>query len=146
MLVYNYISLLSFQDELTADPISDVTSWTPMPTILQFLYLLVIFGVVVFLAFYTTKWIAKVKISKGGGRNSNVRIIDSVSVGQQGQVHLLKAGNQYILIGVTKERITYLSDVDPEELHIRAEPAEEYMAFDKIMKRMLPGKKDKESK
>lgn len=76
----------------------------------QFFFLIIIFVIILFLAYLSTKWIARAKISNG--RNRNLHIIESVSVGIQGTVQLVKAGERFFLIGVTKEKITFLSEVD----------------------------------
>jgi len=135
------VFLLALEESPAAD-FNINAGMSPLRMAGQFLYLILIFGVVVLLAYYATKWIAKAKQVRGA--NANLRIMDSLSLGAQGSVHLIQAGEQYILVGVTKEQITYLTKLDPAELVIGSKTVEEYMSFDKVFRQIVPRRKDKE--
>lgn len=99
---------------LTASSING--GWSMFSMIAQLFFILLVFAAVVALAIFSTKWVASAKYIKRG--NNNLQLMDSMSIGYQSAVHLLKCGNKYILIGVTKDKITMLTEVQKEELEI----------------------------
>ncbi len=79
--------------------------------LLQVVIMLII---VVALAYFSTKWIASAKLINRS--NSAINIIDSVGVGINASILLIKVGDQFFLVGLTKERITFLSEVSSENV------------------------------
>lgn len=106
----------------------------------QLFFLILIFVFILFLTYYSTKWVSTLKFKT---RNSkNIKIIESTSVGVQNTIQLIQVGEQFFLIGVTKENITFLSELtgkfDKEENEEQKNkvPFEKYMQefFDKRKK------------
>lgn len=90
------------------------TQGSAFAMVAQLFFILVVFIAVVALAIFTTKWIAKSKYSaKGSG---NLKIVESMSMGYQGGIHLLKCGKKYILLGIVKDRITVLSELEEDQI------------------------------
>lgn len=81
----------------------------------QIFFLIFLVVIVVLLAYLTTRMLGSTRLTK---RNGNIGIIESVAVGYQSSVQLIKVGSKHILIGVTKEKITFLTEVDKESLKI----------------------------
>jgi len=78
-------------------------------------FLLVLFCVALFVfTYFITKYISRARIS--GNNHGNIFVAEVISVGIGATVQLIKAGNKYILIGVTKERIVFLTEVSPEDI------------------------------
>jgi len=66
------------------------------------------------LAWYATKKLAG---ARGIGRKAgNLAVIESVNVGGQAVVQLVKAGDKFLVVGVTRERVTLLAEVDKEQI------------------------------
>lgn len=80
----------------------------------QFFLLIVIFIVILALAYYSTKWASNLRM-RGAG-SLNMKVLESVSVGNQSMIELIKAGNKYFLVGVTKDNITFLTEIDEDNL------------------------------
>lgn len=78
----------------------------------QFFLIIIVFIGVLVLAYYSTKWIASSRFNFR--KSSNVKIIESISVGYQSTIQLVKVGSKFFLIGVTKESVTFLTEVDEE--------------------------------
>lgn len=80
---------------------------------LQIVLLLLGFGSILFLTYVTTRYIA----GKSGRalKGRNIQIVETVSLGLDKRIHLVKAGNQYILISSTSRHIEFLSNVNIEE-------------------------------
>jgi flagellar biogenesis protein FliO len=70
-------------------------------------------GLVAILAYYATRRLTgargRLRRSNGGG---NLELIESVNVAGQAVVQIVKAGEKYLVLGVTKENITMLTEVE----------------------------------
>jgi flagellar biogenesis protein FliO len=58
--------------------------------------------------------VASAKYGRGGRRN--LEILESMGVGPQSFVHVLRVGGQYMLIGVTRGQVNLLSELDESRL------------------------------
>lgn len=93
-----------------------LTTPSSVGTFFDGVLMLVIFLFVVFLAYYSTKLISK---AKGGMRKgSNLVSIEAIGVGMQATLQLVKVGEQVFLIGVTRDKISLISEIDPSSLNL----------------------------
>lgn len=127
-MIVNYI--------LSTQTIATTNDWSSMlGTLGQFFFLIVMLIFILWLAVFATKLIAKSRL--GAGKNVNIKIIESVAVGyQQMALQLVKVGNKYFVIGITKDRISFLTDVDSDsiELSDSDEKEEGKITFEKYLK------------
>jgi len=86
---------------------SATSTFNMMLTALRFIGATVLVAI---LAWYVTRRMAGA--GKLGKKSGNLSIIDSVNLGGQATVQLIKAGEKYLVIGVTKEHVTLLGEVD----------------------------------
>lgn len=82
----------------------------------KFLYYLIIFVIIISLAFLFTKYVAKKGL--GNRNNKNIKVIESVSLGVDKSLLLIKVGEQYFLIGSAQKNIVFLSEVKSEAISI----------------------------
>lgn len=85
--------------------------------VLQALGLLVVFVLVLVLAYFTTKWVGK-RYGGGaaGGMAGNIRVVDRVTLGPDWMLCIVEAAGKTMLLGVTQQRIEKLCDVEASEL------------------------------
>ena len=80
-------------------------------------FLLVFVCVLLFVGtYYLTRYISRARVS--GKIHGNIYIVEVISVGVSSTVQLIKAGDKYVLIGVSKDRIVFLSEIDPAGVEI----------------------------
>jgi len=89
---------------------------TAMPGVAQFFYIVMLVVVVALLAYYTTRLIGTAKFGRGGRRN--LEIVESMGVGPQSFVHVLRVGEQFLLIGVTRGQVSLLTQLEADKLKI----------------------------
>ncbi|MCL2197718.1 MAG: flagellar biosynthetic protein FliO [Defluviitaleaceae bacterium] len=124
----NFIFLLSEGGfSFTADPLFSML-W-------QMIRFLGATALVAFLAYIATKKMVGARFS--GQRSGNLSIVESVNVSGQAVVQLIKAGDKYIVIGVTKERITLLGEVDKEQISENVELQALDTPFGKVLSRFI---------
>ena len=89
---------------------------------------------VALLAYYSVKMMGLARGRRGLG-NGNLNVVESIMVGQQSMVQLVRAGEKYLVIGVTRERVTLLAELD--EI---SEPEEPEVPFSSILNRFIQPK------
>ncbi|MCR4802210.1 MAG: flagellar biosynthetic protein FliO [Lachnospiraceae bacterium] len=75
---------------------------------------LFVFVVVLVVAYYVTRWIGQKEQGRFGEKN--IRIIEGYRMGTNKSVQIVKVGNKYFVLGVGKDEISYLGEVNEEEL------------------------------
>lgn len=81
---------------------------------LQLIGVLIIFIVVLFITFYTTKWIGNYQ--KTNLVNKNLQIVESIRVGNNKFIAIVKAGEVYLVVAVGKDEVTLLTQLTEEQL------------------------------
>ena len=81
---------------------------------LQLIGVLIIFIVVLFITFYTTKWIGNYQ--KTNLVNKNLQIVESIRVGNNKFIAIVKAGKVYLVVAVGKDEVTLLTQLTEEQL------------------------------
>ena len=97
----------------------------------QFFYILLMVVLVAVLAYYTTRLLGSARMGKFGRRN--LQIVESMGVGPQVFVHVLRVGKKYVLVGVTKNHVSQLSELAEEDLKL--DFVEDTANFDSIFSR-----------
>lgn len=81
---------------------------------IQLLGVLVIFIMVLLVTYFTTKWIGSYQ--QINMLNKNLQVIESVKVGTNKFICLVKTGKIYLAVAVGKDEITLLAQLTEEQL------------------------------
>jgi len=109
----------------------------------QVLGMLRFFGATLFvalLAWFVTK---KMAGARGASRETcNLSVVESIGLGGQAAVRLIKAGDKYLLVGVTRERVSLLAEIDKEQIieHQVVEFSNVNTPFGKVLSRFVQPK------
>ncbi len=106
-MFYNYIIFLQSQ-------IDTESNWSSKFGIGQFFLFIVVFAIILFFAYFFTKWISSVKT--GGKNNGFFKVIVGMPLGGSNSLQLIKAGERYFLIGISKENVTYIAEIDKNDV------------------------------
>lgn len=106
---------------------------------------LAVFCGILYLAYVSTKYIGK-RYSLSGKGNGNLKILDSISLGKDSRLCIVKAGQKYLLLGITQHNISLVSELAEEELELYREDLSETggMSFSQALKINLAKKFGKE--
>ena len=109
----------------------NLSNWSTLDLLGRLLSVIVAIAFVMFLAYYTTRWLAGARYARRG--NSNIKLLEGAAVGPHSSVQLIRAGMKVFLIGVTRERITFLAEIPIDEIK---EPEFEFSSipFEKYLK------------
>jgi len=98
-----------------------------MELILQILFIVIVFGSILFLAYAATKYIAGK--SSMAMRGKYINVIETVSLGMDKRLHLVKVDKQFILIASTSKTVELLATVNLEDFD-KTEEVKEPQVFD----------------
>lgn len=93
----------------------------------------IVFVVVLGLAYYTTKWIAK--IQKRQVFNKNIEVIETFRVTTNKYIQIVRTGEKYLVIAVAKDTITMLTEIDKEQIDL-SENLEQNESFSEILSKI----------
>jgi len=95
---------------------------------------------VALLAYFVVRMLA---LARGRmGRGGNLAVIESIAVGNQSMVQLIKAGDKYLVIGVTREKVTILTELEDSQVNVPDTVEVAITPFDSVLKRYLGPKTD----
>lgn len=105
---------------------SGITSFT------QFLTVLLIFVGVLFLTYFTTKWVAGYQ--KGKMMTGNIHVIETLKLTQNKYIQIVNIGDKYFAIAIAKDNISIIGELNEESLVIPEDGSQgEAMDFKKIL-------------
>ena len=105
---------------------------------LQFISILIIFIAVLAATYYVTKWIANYQ--KGAESGKNIDIIETCKISATKYVQIIRIGERYVAIGVSKDEITNLGDVPADDLQFNTE-TKENLSFKEVLEKIKGEKK-----
>lgn len=100
------------------------------------------FFLILFLAYWATKVLARGYAAGGTGRM--IEVLDRMGLGQEKQLLVVKAAGKVLLLGVTAHHIEKLEELDADALPETQQPPQSG-AFFSALKSALEQKKGKES-
>jgi flagellar protein FliO/FliZ len=84
-----------------------------MESVFKALLYLIGFCALLFLTYVTTRYVGRKQIN--AMKSKNINVIETVMLGADKRLHLVKAGKDYLLIASTGKSVEFLSKVDLEE-------------------------------
>ena len=84
-----------------------------LESLLQLVGALIIF-VFVLVITYPTRWMGQYQ--KGRSHNKNLRIVETISVGNNTFISIVEAGTRYLVVSISKEQTRLLTELTKEEL------------------------------
>ncbi len=114
--------------------------------ILQLIAALFVFVLVLALTYFVTKWIAKSGAMQS--RAKNIKVIETYKIAPSKYIQIVQIGKKQYAIGVTKEQITFLSELEEDQLEIPEEFGNTMgdTSFKEVMKNMLSNVKNRDDK
>lgn len=85
-----------------------------LTSLFKLIALLIVFILILVASYYVTKWYAKSGML--GQQARNIQVIENFPMGPGKQICILKMGGKYIAVSVCKDNITFLTELDGEEI------------------------------
>ena len=85
-----------------------------LESFMQLISVLVIFVFVLVITYVTTRWIAG--FQKSRSYNKNLKIIETIAVGNNKLISIVAVGKKYIAVSVGKDDVHFLTEIKEDEL------------------------------
>lgn len=108
---------------------------------MELITLVLIFVIVLVLAFYTSKWVGNSGLQLQKTRNT--KILDVTRISPNKCIYIVKTGDKCFAVGVTKDHMEYLTEVNESSL-LLAEDKPVSKDFCSILKKVSTKEKRKE--
>jgi len=84
--------------------------------VFQLIWYLIAFLLVIGVAFYITRFIGQSTLRYT--RSTNLQVIDYIILGRDKGLYIVKVGDKFFLIGVSNNNITYLTEINKEDIKV----------------------------
>lgn len=104
-------------------------------TILQFITVLLIFAFVIIITWFTTRWIAKIQSEQAVSASGNIEVVETRKIAPDKYLQIVRTGDKYLVLGVGKNEISYLTELGRDELELsdrRANSSSFNAIFDRV--------------
>lgn len=106
----------------------------------EIIFLLIVFVFVIGSAYFLTKKLASLGALRMQGKN--MKILETLQLNMNQMIYLIRVGDKTLLIGVSKDRITYLLEVESDLVDLSSyETPIETVSFEDYLKKLLTKKK-----
>ncbi len=86
-----------------------------LDNMLELIVFLLIFGFVIFLAYWTARFVGTYQ-SNVLNERSNIRIIETYRIANNKYIQIAKISNKYVALGICKDTITVLTELKEEDI------------------------------
>lgn len=111
---------------------------------LKLLGLLVLLVLILVACYYTTRFVGVRQLNRN--QNQNFKIIETCRISQNKYLQLIKAGNKYLVIAVCKDSVTYLAELNEDQILLPFEEGGQKASFWEIMLHTAREKKEQQDR
>lgn len=122
-------------------PIATLSSTGSLEGIVQLIVVFIMFLFVLALAYFTARLAGRFQSNIQS--QSNMRIMETMRIGNNKYVQIIKIAGRYIAIGVGKDTIEFLTELNEDELNLEAMANTDKGSFKDILSQ-LQKKKDED--
>ena len=108
--------------------------------IAQFITVLVLFVIVLWVTWAVTKWTASYQKGKGAG--GNIEMLESFRIASDKYVQIIRVADKYLAVAVAKDTVTFLAQLDESALVRRESAVGVKMNFQEILEKVREKKKE----
>lgn len=108
---------------------------------IELIGLIFIFIFILIAAYFVSKWVGISGVKQA--YNKNMRIVETLRVSPGKYIQIVKTGSKYLVLGISKDHIEYLTELEEEQLEHTEMPEINQVNFRDIFEKI---KKDKQNK
>ena len=82
--------------------------------ILDLLVLIIVFVLILVAAYFVSKWVSNTGLNMQ--KNKNIKVLEVFRLNQTKYIYIVEMGSKVIAIGVTKDHIEYLTELERDSL------------------------------
>ena len=106
-----------------------------LSNIIQLVVIIIVFIIVLIATYFTTRWIGKSGSIQA--HSPNIRVKETFKIAPNRYIQIIELGDQYYAIGVSKDNITFLTELSKDQLDLTPTQTDQGTAsFKDIMSRI----------
>jgi len=90
------------------------TAQNSIRSLFELLGLIIIFVIVLVVCYYTTKFVAGRQLVQK--KMGNFEVLETFAIAQNKYLQLIRMGNKYVVISVTKDSVNYITEIEENEV------------------------------
>ena len=90
------------------------TAQNSMQSLFELLGLILIFVIVLVVCYYTTRYVAGRQLVQK--KMGNFEVVETFPIAQNKYLQLIRMGNKYIVISVSKDSVTFITEIEEEQV------------------------------
>ncbi len=90
------------------------TAQNSIQSLFELLGLILIFVIVLVVCYYTTRFVAGRQLVQK--KMGNFDVVETFPIAQNKYLQLIRMGNKYVVISVSKDTINYLTEIDEDQV------------------------------
>ena len=87
-----------------------------LSNVIQMILIFIIFILVLVATYFTTKWVGKTGAIRAN--SPNIRVKETFKIAPNKYIQIIELGNRYVAIGVSKDNITFLTELSEDQLEM----------------------------
>jgi flagellar protein FliO/FliZ len=136
------LSQLLDTDKLDLEPKDEIPAFEASGNVGELIFLVIIFVLIIAACYYVTKFIGGKQLKQM--KNSNFTVLDTYRVTQNKFLQLVRMGNQYVVIAVTKDNLTVIAQLSEEEIIKNEDKSTQVTSFKHVLSDFINKKKSEE--
>ncbi len=109
-------------------------------SVFELIVLIVIFVLIIVACYYVTRFIGTKQLKQY--KNSNFTVLDTYRVTTNKFLQLVKMGEKYVVIAVTKDHISVITELTKEEIQLPENGEHKGISFKNVLTEMMNKKKN----
>lgn len=118
------------------------SSFTTAGNVMQLVGIIIVFILILVGTYYATKWIGNSGFA--GSRSRNIKVIETYKISQNNFIQILKIGEKYIAVGVSKDKVDFLTELEAGSLIIEEQGDKPQMNFKDVFSKISEKHRKKE--
>ena len=90
------------------------TAQSSIQSVFELLGLILIFVIVLVVCYYTTRFVAGRQLVQK--KMGNFEIVETFAISQNKYLQLIRMGNKYVVISVSKDSVNYITELEESEI------------------------------
>lgn len=99
------------------------TGLSRLESIFNLIGVFILFLLILAAAYYTSRWVGKANFLQQN--NKNIKLIESFRLNQTKYIQIVKIGEKYVALGISKDHIEVLCELSEDELNLTELPSGE---------------------
>lgn len=116
------------------------TGMTTFDSVLELIGLIILFVIIIFATYYTTRFIGNFQNNQM--KKSNFKVIESYRISQGKYLQIIKVSSKYFVVALGKDEITFITQLEEDEILLKDDMAFKDSKFSEYLSNFMSRKKD----